>query len=133
MRNSVMAPNATHEYSCDVDFSPSTQAADYTKRMQEFLHERVLPAEPGYHRWLAERRGTPAEHHLPPVMEELKTEARSRGLWNLFLPAVSGLSTLDYAPVAEVSGWSPTIAPEAINCQAPDTGNMETLHLFGTD
>jgi acyl-CoA dehydrogenase len=66
------------------------------------------------------------------VLEELKTEARSRGLWNLFLPDVSKLSNLEYAPVAEVSGWSPVIAPEAINCQAPDTGNMETLHLFGT-
>jgi acyl-CoA dehydrogenase len=116
-----------------VDFSPSAQAADYTKRMQQFLHERVLPAEPVYHSWRAQRRGSPAEHQLPPVVEELKADARSRGLWNLFLPAVSGLSTLDYAPVAEVSGWSPTIAPEAINCQAPDTGNMEILHLFGTD
>jgi acyl-CoA dehydrogenase len=115
-----------------VDFSPSARAADYTKRMQQFLQERVLPAEPIYDNWRAQRRGTPAEHQLPPVVEELKTEARSRGLWNLFLPAVSGLSTLDYAPVAEVSGWSPTIAPEAINCQAPDTGNMEILHLFGT-
>ena len=115
-----------------MDFSPSARAADYTKRMQQFLHERVLPAEPVYDNWRAQRRGTPAEHQLPPVVEELKTEARSRGLWNLFLPAVSGLSTLDYAPVAEVSGWSPTIAPEAINCQAPDTGNMEILHLFGT-
>ena len=86
-----------------MDFSPSAQAADYTNRMREFLHERVLPAEPRYHSWLAERRGTPAEHHLPPVVEELKAEARSRGLWNLFLPAVSGLCTLDYAPVAEVS------------------------------
>ena len=72
------------------------------------------------------------EWDLPPVVEELKAEARSRGLWNLFLPSVSGLSNLEYAPVAEVSGWSPVIAPEAINCQAPDTGNMETLHLFGT-
>jgi acyl-CoA dehydrogenase len=115
-----------------VDFSPSARAADYTKRMQQFLQERVLPAEPIYDNWRAQRRGTPAEHQLPPVVEELKAEARSRGLWNLFLPAVSGLSTLDYAPVAEVSGWSPTIAPEAINCQAPDTGNMEILHLFGT-
>ncbi|HSL07535.1 MAG TPA: acyl-CoA dehydrogenase family protein [Pseudonocardiaceae bacterium] len=116
-----------------MDFSPSARAADYTKRMQQFLQERVLPAEPIYDNWRAQRRGTPAEHQLPPVVEELKAEARSRGLWNLFLPAVSGLSTLDYAPVAEVSGWSPTIAPEAINCQAPDTGNMEILHLFGTD
>jgi acyl-CoA dehydrogenase len=116
-----------------VDFSPSAQAADYTKRMQEFLHEQVLPAEPIYHEWREQRRGTAEEHSLPPVIEDLKAEARSRGLWNLFLPAVSGLSNMDYAPIAEVSGWSPTIAPEAINCQAPDTGNMETLHLFGTD
>jgi alkylation response protein AidB-like acyl-CoA dehydrogenase len=65
-------------------------------------------------------------------MERLKESARARGLWNLFLPAISGLTTLDYAPVAEISGWSPVIAPEAINCQAPDTGNMEVLHMFGT-
>ncbi len=115
-----------------MDFQPSDKAAEYTKRMRGFLHECVLPAEPGYDAWRAERRGTSAEHDLPPVVAELKQEARARGLWNLFLPAVSGLSNLEYAPVAEVSGWSPVIAPEAINCQAPDTGNMETLHLFGT-
>jgi acyl-CoA dehydrogenase len=115
-----------------VDFEPSAAAADHTKRMRAFLDEKVLPAEAGYEAFRAERRGTPAEWDLPPVVEELKTEARSRGLWNLFLPAVSGLSNLEYAAVAEVSGWSPVIAPEAINCQAPDTGNMETLHLFGT-
>ena len=100
--------------------------------MRAFLDEKVLPAEPVYDAWRAERRGTPAEWDLPPVVEELKAQARSRGLWNLFLPGISGLSNLEYAPVAEVSGWSPVIAPEAINCQAPDTGNMEILHLFGT-
>ena len=68
-----------------------------------------------------------------PVVERLKTEARKRGLWNLFLPAVSGLSNIEYAPLAELSGWSLNLAPEAMNCQAPDTGNMEVLHLFGTD
>ena len=115
-----------------VDFEPSAAAADYTKRMRAFLDEKVLPAEAGYEAFRAERRGTPAEWDLPPVVEELKAEARARGLWNLFLPSVSGLSNLEYAPVAEVSGWSPVIAPEAINCAAPDTGNMETLHLFGT-
>jgi acyl-CoA dehydrogenase len=115
-----------------VDFEPSAVAADHTKRMRAFLDEKILPAEAGYEAFRAERRGTPQEWDLPPVVEDLKAEARSRGLWNLFLPAVSGLSNLEYAPVAEVSGWSPTIAPEAINCQAPDTGNMETLHLFGT-
>jgi acyl-CoA dehydrogenase len=115
-----------------VDFEPSAAAADYTKRMRAFLDEKVLPAEAGYEAFRAERRGTPQEWDLPSVVEELKTEARARGLWNLFLPDVSGLTNLEYAAVAEVSGWSPTIAPEAINCQAPDTGNMETLHLFGT-
>lgn len=115
-----------------MDFSPSDTAVDYTNRMRAFLDEAVLPAEPVYEAWRAERRGTANEWDTPPVLEELKTEARSRGLWNLFLPDVSKLSNLDYAHVAEVSGWSPVIAPEAINCQAPDTGNMETLHLFGT-
>ena len=115
-----------------MDFAPSAAAQDYTDRMRAFLDEAVLPAEKVYEAWREERRGTSAEHELPPIVEELKSEARSRGLWNLFLPDISGLSNLEYAAVAEVSGWSPVIAPEAINCQAPDTGNMETLHLFGT-
>ena len=114
-----------------MDFAPSDTAAELTERMRTFLHESVLPAEPVYEAWRAERRGTPQEWDTPPILEELKADARSRGLWNLFLPAVSKLSNLDYAHVAEVSGWSPVIAPEVINCQAPDTGNMETLHLFG--
>lgn len=115
-----------------MDFAPSAVAADYTGRMRAFLDERILPSEAAYDAFRAQRRGTPQEWDLPPVVEELKTEARERGLWNLFLPDVSGLSNADYAAVAEVSGWSPVIAPEVINCQAPDTGNMETLHLFGT-
>jgi len=65
-------------------------------------------------------------------MAELKEEARRRGLWNLFLPSESGLTQLEYAPIAELSGWSLELAPEAINCSAPDTGNMELLHLIGT-
>ena len=121
-----------HPYSAGVDFQPSDTAVDYSQRMRAFLDEAVLPAEPVYEAWRADRRGTPQEWDTPPVLEELKKEARSRGLWNLFLPDISGLSNLEYASVAEVSGWSPVIAPEAINCQAPDTGNMETLHLFGT-
>ncbi|MEV1292382.1 acyl-CoA dehydrogenase family protein [Pseudonocardia sp. NPDC049635] len=116
-----------------MDFTPSAAAADYTARMRAFLDERVLPAEAEYDAFRARRRGTPQEWDLPPVVESLKEQARERGLWNLFLPSLSGLSNLEYAPVAEVSGWSPVIAPEAINCQAPDTGNMETLHLFGTE
>jgi acyl-CoA dehydrogenase len=115
-----------------VDFAPSAVADDYTKRMRAFLDDRILPAEAAYAEFRAARRGTASEWELPPVVEELKAEARAHGLWNLFLPAISGLSNLEYAAVAEVTGWSPDIAPEAINCQAPDTGNMETLHLFGT-
>jgi acyl-CoA dehydrogenase len=67
------------------------------------------------------------------VVEELKKQARAEGLWNLFLPTESGLTQLEYAPIAELSGWSLDIAPEAINCQAPDTGNMELLHLLGSE
>ena len=67
------------------------------------------------------------------MIEELKAKARERGLWNLFLPSESGLTQLEYAPLAELAGWSNELAPEAMNCQAPDTGNMELLHLIGTD
>jgi len=115
-----------------VDFAPSAVADDYTKRMRAFLDDRIRPAEGAYLEFRAARRGTPSEWELPPVVEELKAEARAQGLWNLFLPSISGLSNLEYATVAEITGWSPDIAPEVINCQAPDTGNMETLHLFGT-
>jgi acyl-CoA dehydrogenase len=116
-----------------MDFAPSARATEMLARLQSFLDERVLPAEPVY---AEQRRAAAAEgrpHDLPQVVEDLKAEARDRGLWNLFLPEVSGLSLLDYAPLAELSGWSPDLAPEAMNCAAPDTGNMEVLHLVGTD
>ena len=70
---------------------------------------------------------------MPPVVEELKVLAKERGLWNLFLPSMSGLTNLEYAPLAELTGWSMEIAPEVTNCAAPDTGNMETLHLFANE
>jgi acyl-CoA dehydrogenase len=111
-----------------MDFSLSETAQDTSNRMWTFMREEVFPAEPEWAAYLREH----GEHAHPPVMERLKESARSRRLWNLFLPAVSGLTNLDYAPIAEISGWSPVIAPEAINCQAPDTGNMEVLHMFGT-
>jgi acyl-CoA dehydrogenase len=116
-----------------MDFAPSARSTEMLERLQAFMTERVLPAEPVY---AEQRRGLVAAgrtHDLPPVVEGLKAEARSRGLWNLFLPEVGGLSLLDYAPLAELSGWSPELAPEAMNCAAPDTGNMEVLHLVGTD
>ncbi|MGI8625181.1 MAG: acyl-CoA dehydrogenase family protein [Geodermatophilaceae bacterium] len=111
-----------------MDFELSDKARDYSERMWGFMRSHVLPAEKVYDSWRAEND----EHAHPPVVEELKTEARSRGLWNLFLPSESGLTNLEYASISEISGWSPRLAPEAINCAAPDTGNMETLHLFGT-
>ncbi|GAA2080982.1 acyl-CoA dehydrogenase family protein [Aeromicrobium tamlense] len=100
------------------------------------MDEHVYPAEAVYHQQMAES-GNPNFH--PPILEELKAEAKSRGLWNLFHPhkdeawGSPGLSNLDYAPLAEITGRSPYIAPEAINCNAPDTGNMEVLQLFGTE
>ena len=114
-----------------MDFALSARAEDVCGRMWDFMREHVFPAEPVYDKWRAARGHDDHEH--PPVLEELKAEARSRGLWNLFHHELAGLSNLEYASVAEITGWSPVIAPESINCGAPDTGNMETLMLFGTD
>ncbi|RBY82884.1 acyl-CoA dehydrogenase [Geodermatophilus sp. TF02-6] len=111
--------------------APSARARELYDTMLAFVREEVLPAEGDY---LAHRRAAgPDGHEVPPVVEELKRKARERGLWNLFLPAESGLTQLEYAPIAELSGWSLDLAPEAINCAAPDTGNMELLHLLGTE
>src|SRR3954453_17966961 len=115
-----------------VDFALSASAQDYAKRLEDFMDSHVYPAQPVY---AQQRRELVAAGHgdeVPPIVEELKVEARSRGLWNLFLPDVSGLSNVDYAHLAEIMGRSGHLAPEATNCAAPDTGNMEVLHLFGT-
>jgi acyl-CoA dehydrogenase len=111
-----------------MDFAPSAKAEEVSARMWAFMREEVFSAETEYAKWRADND----PHVQPPVLERLKASASERGLWNLFLPDISGLSNLEYAAVAEISGWSPVIAPEAINCQAPDTGNMETLHMFAT-
>src|SRR4051794_4987707 len=95
------------------------------------MDERVYPAEPVFEEQLLED-GDPHAH--PPVLEELKEEARRRGLWNLFPPDPEygpGLTYAEYAPLAEITGRSP-LAPESVNCAAPDTGNMEVLTQFGT-
>jgi len=115
-----------------MDFAPSPRAAQLLATLQTFMDEQVLPAETEY----AAQRNTliaaGRDNELPAVVEDLKRSARQLGLWNLFLPDVSGLSVTDYAPLAELTGRSIEIAPEALNCSAPDTGNMELLHLFGT-
>jgi acyl-CoA dehydrogenase len=115
-----------------MDFSHSPRVQELQARLSEFMDEHVYPSETVYWEQMASS-GDP--HHHPTILEDLKREARGRGLWNLFLPDVElggGLSNLEYAPLAEITGRSPQIAPEAINCSAPDTGNMEILHMFGT-
>ena len=115
-----------------MDFAYSPRVDELRAELQGFMDESVYPAEPVYEQQMKES-GDP--HHHPEVIEKLKTEARARDLWNLFLPDPdlgAGLSVLEYAPLAEMTGRSPEIAPEALNCSAPDTGNMEILHLFGT-
>jgi acyl-CoA dehydrogenase len=115
-----------------MDFQPSPRSHEFAERLTAFVAERVRPAEPVYARQLAEA-GDP--HAQPAVMEELKEEARARGLWNLFHPDPEvgpGLSNVEYAPLAEIMGGA-FLAPEACNCAAPDTGNMEVLTQFGTE
>ena len=110
----------------------SDRAKRYQADLLDFMDERVYPAEEVYRRQMRES-GDP--HFQPPVIEELKAEARRRGLWNLFHPHPEwgpGLTNLEYAPLAVIMGHS-FIAAEACNCSAPDTGNMEVLTLFGTD
>jgi acyl-CoA dehydrogenase len=115
-----------------MDFEPSQRCSEFKERLEAFMDEHIYPAEEVYERQLRES-GDP--HHQPAIMEELKTRAREAGLWNMFLPDAehgAGLTNSDYAPLAEVLGRS-HIASEACNCSAPDTGNMEVLHQFGTD
>jgi acyl-CoA dehydrogenase len=115
-----------------MDFEPSSRCKQFQQRLETFMEERVYPAESVYARQM-EDSGDP--HFHPPVLEELKAEARARGLWNLFHPDPEvgpGLSNMEYAPLAEITGRSPFLAPEACNCSAPDTGNMEVLSRFGS-
>ena len=115
-----------------MDFAFSDRCEEYRERLVDFMDSHIYPAEEVY-RDQMEASGDP-DHH-PAVVEELKAAARNAGLWNLFLPNEDwgpGLTNLDYAPLAEITGRSPVLAPEALNCAAPDTGNMELLAQFGT-
>ncbi|MCP4435027.1 MAG: acyl-CoA dehydrogenase [Actinomycetia bacterium] len=117
-----------------MDFEPSPRARDLQDNLLEFMDAEVYPAEPVYEQQM-EALGDPHGH--PQIIEDLKDKARERGLWNLFMPhetewTPDPVSNLDYAHLAEISGWSGHMAPEAMNCAAPDTGNMEVLSLFGT-
>jgi acyl-CoA dehydrogenase len=116
-----------------MNFELTDRAKDYVERVQAFMDERIYPAEAVYEQQMRES-GDP--HFHPPILEELKADAHTRGLWNLFHPHEEwgpGLSNAEYAPLAEIMGRSAHLAPESMNCSAPDTGNMEVLTLFGTE
>src|SRR3954451_20753967 len=130
-----------------MDFSPSPRAADLTERVRSFMAEEIEPVEAAYHRELAALRQTGGDVWTPlPVIAELQAKARAQGLWNLFLPREhageyaarfgtdggEGLTNVDYAPIAELTGRS-ALAPHVFNCNAPDTGNMEVLLRYGTE
>jgi acyl-CoA dehydrogenase len=118
-----------------MDFQYDARTTELREQLLSFMESHVYPAE----EFFADRgaaAATAGRHwERPPVIDELKAEARKRGLWNLFLahhPEGAGLTNLQYAPLAEITGHSPSIAPEALNCAAPDTGNMELLTEFGS-
>lgn len=114
-----------------MDFENSARSVELQRQVRTFVDEHVVPAEAVY---AEQMRANGHPHHYPPVLDELKEQARAQGLWNLFLTVTddgAGLSNVEYAPLAEIMGRSLN-APEAFNCSAPDTGNMEILALFST-
>lgn len=130
-----------------MDFQHSERSLEYQGKLTEFMDECIYPAEAVYEQQMRES-GDP--HHFPAILDELKAEAKKRGLWNLFHPHLGaggagsaggtggdsnrpGLTNAEYAPLAEIMGRSMHLAPEACNCNAPDTGNMEVFELYGTD
>jgi acyl-CoA dehydrogenase len=116
-----------------VDFSHSAKAADYLRRVGDFIRAEIEPVEAEYHRTLRESKDPWV---VLPVVDELKAKARDAGLWNLFLPEEeyggAGLSNVEYAPLAELMGRS-ALGPVVFNCNAPDTGNAEVLVKYGSD
>ncbi|MEU5846340.1 acyl-CoA dehydrogenase family protein [Saccharopolyspora shandongensis] len=114
-----------------MDLTLSPRAQDTLSQVDAFMTELVYPNESVYHRQRAELGYD--NHDVPPVVEKLKAEAKQRGLWNLWLPDVSGFTNVEYGHMCELMGRSHRLAPVVFNCAAPDTGNMELLHMFGTD
>jgi acyl-CoA dehydrogenase len=119
-----------------MDFRHSERSEALQEQVTRFLAEHVYPAEHEFEQQAAANRAAGTPFRTPEVIGGLKDVARHQGLWNLFLPDErfgAGLSVLDYAPIAELSGRSAAIAPEAMNCSAPDTGNMELIAMFGSE
>jgi acyl-CoA dehydrogenase len=116
-----------------MDFGFDARTEELRATLLEFLEGSVYPAEPVFHEQLDALENRWAWSTVP-ILGELRAQAKSRGLWNLFLPGEhgAGLTNLQYAPLAEITGRSPGLAPAVLNCSAPDTGNMEVLATFGT-
>ncbi|KPV44233.1 acyl-CoA dehydrogenase family protein [Alicyclobacillus ferrooxydans] len=115
-----------------MDFEPSEKVKALEAKLKAFMSEVVIPNEKVYQ---AQLEAGESRWQIPPIMEEMKEQAKAAGLWNLFLPNErygAGLTNLEYAPLAEIMGGSP-IAPEVFNCNAPDTGNMEVLAEYGNE
>jgi acyl-CoA dehydrogenase len=117
-----------------MDFALDARTQELQEQLLDFMAAKIEPAEPVFHDQL-EAMADPFAWSTAPVLQELRAEARERGLWNLFLPGDdygAGLTNLQYAPLAEITGRSGHLAPPALNCAAPDTGNMEVLAMFGS-
>ena len=117
-----------------MDFAYDARTNELRENLLDFVRTRVKPAEPVFAEQLAGLEDKWAWNEAP-VFRELQAQARDRGLWNLFLPGAhgAGLTNVQYAPLAELTGWSGHLAPAALNCSPPDTGNMEVLAMFGSD
>ncbi|XP_005041278.1 PREDICTED: acyl-CoA dehydrogenase family member 11 [Ficedula albicollis] len=113
-------------------FHQSSKGQEILLKVKQFMKQHIYPAEKEIVKYYTEHRNTEDKWKKPPLLEKLKELAKAEGLWNLFLPDVSGLSQLDYALIAEETGRC-VFAPEVFNCHAPDTGNMEVLHMYGTE
>uniref|UniRef100_A0A8B9C997 Acyl-CoA dehydrogenase family member 11 n=1 Tax=Anser brachyrhynchus TaxID=132585 RepID=A0A8B9C997_9AVES len=113
-------------------FHQSKKGEEILLKVKQFMKQHVYPAEKEIIKYYARHGNTEEKWKKPPVLERLKEMAKAEGLWNLFLPDVSGLGQLDYALIAEETGKC-FFAPEVFNCHAPDTGNMEVLHMYGTE
>ncbi len=119
-----------------MDFEPSARSKDFLERTRRFMREHIQPVEDRYWKEIAAQRNGAdwTRWQVHPLLLELQARARAEGLWNMFLPDAElapGLTTLEYAPIAEQTGRS-LLAPEVFNCSAPDTGNMEVLWKYGT-
>lgn len=113
-------------------FHQTAKGQAVLQQVKDFMRRHVLPAQEEVTEYYSKHASSPQRWSTPQVIVDLKSKAREAGLWNLFLPSVSGLSQLDYALIAEETGRC-LYAPDVFNCQAPDTGNMEVLHMFGSE